>query len=113
MAFQLRHSVNLETINLTVSGMASGPNLVMFCKFLFVESVQRRNDLVALQYLSIRVTDIQPGHGVDVPDVIERRAGPNSGVARLRELTLSECLVPRKREDRLRELVDSLTIECE
>lgn len=111
MAFQLRHSVDLESINLTVSGVASSPNLAMFCKFLFVETVQRRNNLVALKYLSIRATDIQPGHGVDVPDVIEMRAGPNSVVARLQELTLSECLVPRQREDRLREVVDKLMIE--
>lgn len=111
MAFQLRHSVNLETINLMVTGVASSPNLAVFCKFLFVETVQRLNALPALQHLSIRAYDIQPGHGVDVPGVVEMRASPNSGVARLRDLTLSECLVPSEREDRLRELVDTLTIE--
>lgn len=103
--------MGLESINLTVSGVASSPNLAMFCKFLFSEAVQQRNNLVALHSLSIRAYDIQPGHGLDVPDAIEKRASPDLGVARLRDLTLSKCLVTKEREDRLRELVDTLTIE--
>lgn len=97
--------MNLETINLRTSGY----HLTAFCDFL-LGTHEQGYPLPKLRYLNISAYYIDQEQINAFVRILEARGSPDSGIAKLRHLGVSEELVPAEMEERLRAAVETLII---